>query len=353
MLTVTYHCFAVGLYNGLHNPPYVCARSCSLYILLCIIDITCPRSAHAQISCAHNRACCLSSFLACSQLSNSLASAVSQTVGQVLQPLMERVEQLESAAAVVPLVNSSSVHALGHPPAARPSLSVHDKLRGRIERGEFIDCDDLLPDQLGVEPDVVQLAVGANRSVQLVQKPTQAQRRHVHDVASWLEAFTVYTRVIVAAAPDRANDLLAYQATILDANNSYQVDAWLSYDRRFRRAIASQPLSYDWAIIDSNLWQSSFTSRGRPPCSRCSLVHPVAQARCPFRPGPPSVGAGSGGPPQSSAPTHLGKPICRNFNKDQCNNSFCYRAHVCLQCRGKHPEVKCGRGQSATSASAP
>ena len=71
MLTVTYHCFAVGLYNGLHNPPYVCAQSCSLYILLCIIDITCPRSAHAQISCAHNRACCLSSFLACSQLSNS------------------------------------------------------------------------------------------------------------------------------------------------------------------------------------------------------------------------------------------------------------------------------------------
>ena len=71
MFTVTYHCFAVGLYNGLHNPPYVCARSCSLYILLCIIDITCPRSAHVQISCAHNRACCFSSFLACSQLSNS------------------------------------------------------------------------------------------------------------------------------------------------------------------------------------------------------------------------------------------------------------------------------------------
>ena len=182
-----------------------------------------------------------------------LASAVSQVVGQVLQPLMERVEQLESAAAVVPPVNSSSVHAVGHPPAARPSLSVlPDKLRGRIERREFIDFDDLLPDRLGVEPDVVQLAVGANRSVQLVQKPTQAQRRHVHDVASWLEAFTVYTRVIVAAAPDRANDLLAYQATILDANNSYHVDAWLSSDRRFRRAIASQPLSYDWAIIDSN-----------------------------------------------------------------------------------------------------
>ena len=168
---------------------------------------------------------------------------------------------------------------------------------------------------------MVQLAVGANRSVQFVQKPTQAQRPHVHDVASWLKPFTVYTRVIVAAAPDRANDLLAYQATILDANNSYHVDAWLSYDRRFRRAIASQPLSYDWAIIDSNLWQSSFTSRGRPPCSRCSLVHPVAQARCPFRPEPPSDGAGSGGPLQSSAPAHLGKPICRNFNRDQCNNS--------------------------------
>ena len=129
----------------------------------------------------------VSSAAALSVAPDVLASAVPQAVGQVLQPLMERVEQLESAAAVVPPVNSSSVHALGHPPAARPSLSVRDKLRGRIERGEFIDFDDLLPDQLGVEPDVVQLAVGANRSVQLVQKPTQAQRRHVHDVASWLE----------------------------------------------------------------------------------------------------------------------------------------------------------------------
>ena len=294
----------------------------------------------------------VSSAAALSMAIDVLASAVSQAVGQVLQPLMERVQQLESAAAVVPPVNSSSVHALGLPPAARPSLSVPDKLRGRLLRGEFIDFDDLPPDQLGVEPDVVQLAVGANLSVQLVQKPTQAQRRHVHDVASWLEAFTVCTRVIVAAAPGRANNLLTYQATILDAKNSYHVDARLSYDRRFRRAIASQPLSYDWAIIDSNLWQSSFTSRGRPPCSRCSLVHPVDQVRRPFRPGPPSAGAGSGGPPPSSAPTHLGKHICRNFNRDQCNNSFCYRAHVCLQCRGKHPEVKCGRGQSATSASA-
>ena len=109
----------------------------------------------------------VSSAAALSVAPDVLASAVSQTVGQVLQPLMERVEQLESAAAVVPPVNSSSVHALGHPPAARPSLSVPDELRGRIERGEFIDFDDLLPDQLGVEPDVVQLAVGANRSVQL------------------------------------------------------------------------------------------------------------------------------------------------------------------------------------------
>ena len=177
----------------------------------------------------------VSSATALSVAPDVLASAVSQAVGHVLQPLMERVEQLESAPAVVPPVNSSSIHALGHPLAARWSLSVPDKLRGRIERGEFIDFDDLLPDKLGVEPDVVQLAVGANRSVQLVQKPTQAQRRHVHDVASWLEVFTVYTRVIVAAAPDSANDLLAYQATILDANNLYHVDAWLSYDRRFQR----------------------------------------------------------------------------------------------------------------------
>ena len=110
-------------------------------------------------------------------------------------------------------------------------------------------------------------------------RPRSASRqptRCVHDMASWLETFTLYFRVLMDALPNRAGKLLAYQARILEANNSYHSDAWLAYDPLFRQAIVAQPHQHSWTTIDVYLWQACFTSRGSQ--ARIRSAHFAAEA---------------------------------------------------------------------------
>ena len=57
---------------------------------------------------------------------------------------------------------------------------------------------------------------------------SQPTRCRVHDMASWLQTFTLYFRVLIDALPNRAGKLLAYQARIFEANNTRFVEDVLS-----------------------------------------------------------------------------------------------------------------------------
>lgn len=313
-----------------------------------------------------------------------VASAIQAAMG----PVMERIERIENqqnnSAHSINTIMSSQVASnisppLTHPPPqgnavnpapasafptlatashlpsalpARLPLAVPPRVQDRILRGEFIDLDDLLQDQLQAnEDEVVQVAVTSGRPLQLVtnrRRPATVKRR-VHDLATWLEAWTIYARVITQAAPDRAPELLAYQSTIVEANCNYATEAWLLYDRKFRMALSVQPLLFSWAVIDANLWQSSFTSMGRPRCAKCSLVHPGSASGCPFRSGPSSAASSDGGLSQHTRfAWHNGKPICRNYNRGQCTNPKCPRVHVCTLCKGSHPESACAQASPSS-----
>ena len=127
------------------------------------------------------------------------------------------------------------------------------RIRDRIIGGEL---NDLLPEQLMLEPDdCFALSVGAGRSVSIRPRSASSQptRRRVHDMASWLEALTLYPRVLVDASPGKTGQLLAYLARILEANNNYHTDAWLAYDVRFCQALAAQPHQHSWTTTDMNL----------------------------------------------------------------------------------------------------
>ena len=144
----------------------------------------------------------------------------------------------------------------------------------------------------------------------------------MHDIVTWIEAFSTYTRVWVDTCPELAADLLAYQAIIVDANTKYYNDAWLAYDRKFRLALASLPHAYSWGIIDPNLWQSCHTSKGCLPCTLCSMVHPLTPMGCPFRgelPSCPHVGESQ----SPSTPRFQGKVVCRNYNNGICYSRTC------------------------------
>ena len=107
-------------------------------------------------------------------------------------------------------------------------------------------------------------------------------RRRVHDIGTWLEAWTMYMHATFTIAPHHVSELLSYQAMILAANRQYYLDAWLSYDQQLRMLIVSQP-GRRFDSIDINTWQLCVTSKARPRCSSCNIVHP-ASTNCPFVP---------------------------------------------------------------------
>ena len=228
------------------------------------------------------------------------------------------------------------------PLASLPTSTVPNRISERIKNGEYINFDELLPEALGATPPPVQLQLSTSSPGQLVQlvsdpHPTSVRRR-VHDLATWLEAWTAYLNILLLSAPQRSSELLGYQAIIVDANKKFYPDAWLAYDRQFRTACAAD-FTRRWNIIDPNMWQLTMTGKARPPCSSCFIVHPLdAKGRCPFRPFHQNF--------HSQEPFYKGREICRNFNMRQCNLTQCPRAHVCLRCRGDHTSTTCSQPAS-------
>ena len=222
-------------------------------------------------------------------------------------------------------------------------LAVPARLSDRILRGEFIELDDLLPDELGNPARNSFELVPTSEGLSLRESTARRQKRHVDDLTSWLEAWTVYCSVVLSAAPHRCQELLAYQAIIATASRQFYPEAWLSYDRQFRRAAAGST-ALRWNTIDPTLWQLTMTGKARPSCPTCHTQH---HGRCSFR-------GDAFRPSQARQPDARhkdGRAICRNFNFHRCSNRACPRAHVCLTCGGKHPSV--GNHTSTTTAAAP
>ena len=231
------------------------------------------------------------------------------------------------------------------------TLPVPPRLRARIVRGEFVQFDDLLLESMSNTADEpLNLAVIGDGHLRIHRSSTEIKRR-VCNLGTWLEAWTVFCRVLVDAAPELAPDVLQYQSIITEASAKYSEDAWLTYDRRFRMALAAQPQRFAWGVIDPNLWQSCMTGKALPSCPRCRLSRPTPGLFCPFRSGlSPAPSFGSGGPSRQTIFTHSGTQVCRNFNTGSCESMQCTRAHVCFSCRGNHSAHSCRAGHAKTAA---
>ena len=272
------------------------------------------------------------------EVSNAVASAVGSAVGEAMQPVLERLDE----------------HASTRGPTARPPAAIPPRLRDRICRGEFINFEELLPEAIGATSDVpIRLSVMDGEPVELLstrKASSTASKRRIHDLATWLEAWTTFMTVLVEASPERAVELLQYQATIVDANVSFDTAAWLAYDKRFRTLVSADNRRFD--MIDTYTWQSCFTSKARPACTHCALTHPPPGSICPFRSLPHRPTGTADGGATWRAPMHNGRQICRNFNSGRCDSgSSCPRAHACFTCKGNHPRLHCKRNKSSAGPS--
>ena len=261
-----------------------------------------------------------------------------------------------------PAASPADIHALQTQlAAATPAPSVHRmgipplpaRLQARVLAGEFVDMPDILH---ALELDAgeelpINLEVGEGHQLTLSRK---RKRKEIRDFATWSQCFSVYAAIIASAQPTRGVDLMAYHYIVATAAREYGSTAFLAYDIAFRRKAAQYSLA-SWGEIDPHIYTKAFTAAPRPSyqCSICtSLYHSTAD--CPLYTGgsarqPRTTPAGPRmrtvpTPTYASAPSHQGKPVCLNWNRNRCpRESGCSRAHVCNMpgCQGPHRASAC------------
>ena len=166
--------------------------------------------------------------------------------------------------------------------------------------------------------------------------------------------------VLTTQFPEKAPQLLVYQAMIVRAESNFEGIRWVSYDRRNRwEALATKILN--WSVPNLRLYKEAFTGHARavPRCSYCLQDGHMAQA-CPRNPSRPwfgyhhNVNDHTQHPPGTrNSPSQR----CRRYyNEGKCQNSassFWY-LHKCMECGGLHPCSQCprsGQGNYACSRS--
>ena len=90
---------------------------------------------------------------------------------------------------------------------------------------------ELLPDRLGIWAGTTDKD----------KKAPKLKRCQVTNILEWVQCYSIYTAVISAKSPERTQDLLGYQALIVEACMEYEGDSWLGYDCRFHQTVAGSP----------------------------------------------------------------------------------------------------------------
>ena len=99
-------------------------------------------------------------------------------------------------------------------------------------------------------------------------RPTPA-RPPINDASQWVERFSLMAGILCTRFPEKAGELLAYQAVIWRAERNYEKGQWVTYDRQYRReALARKDLN--WFVTDPALSNEVFTGRARQ-IQRCSM----------------------------------------------------------------------------------
>ena len=131
------------------------------------------------------------------------------------------------------------------------------KLVKKINRGEFVDMAELLKDIIEVERK--QPASEGEFSEGHIGQAIF--RREIPDFMSWPQCFSLYTAVVSSKFPDKARELWAYQATIINEFQWCAGGGWRLYDTAFRQHISSLE-STDSSKSNQGLYSTKFLVYG-------------------------------------------------------------------------------------------
>ena len=211
-----------------------------------------------------------------------------------------------------------------------PSLASHfsNSTIAAITNGEYVDLASLLPfSTLLPDHAASNLRLQLGNEGLTIPLPSPARRPKITGIDRWLDAFAIYSSVILSSYPSRGVALFAYQQLIRESARKFPGMAWNIYDVEFRHR-ASHNHSLKWGERDVQLFLDTFTGVPKSILWRqCSSSDHFTDA-CPLSPRSRDS--------QDSPRVDL----CYNFNKGvPCARTPCPYKHQCNKpgCTGTHP----------------
>lgn len=226
---------------------------------------------------------------------------------------------------VFPSVSAPILH---QPFVVGPGFSpIPAKLVGQIVAGKFVELSDLLSSNIVLSEPEPQLLFDGR--LVLTSTPKKAKRR-IEDIATWMEAFSVYSFVLTSHFPHRWRDLSQYKLLILRTYQQFSNRFWLAYDRAFREHAAATNLT-DWSNMNVQLF--NFHAAGASTRGRGELANESAE-------------------PAGATSSQI---VCKSWNRGRCSAPYAqYRfSHRCSSCSRSHRASACPGVASTTSKEIP
>ena len=114
------------------------------------------------------------------------------------------------------------------------------KIVSQITAGKFVHLEDLLAENITMPKQEPQLWF--NGQLVLLHMP----RKRITDIASWMEAFSIFYLILCSSFPYHWRDLTSYKLLILQTYCQFSGFCWLDYGRAFRERAAAEKVT-DWS----------------------------------------------------------------------------------------------------------
>ena len=190
-----------------------------------------------------------------------------------------------------------------------------------------MELSDLLSSNIVLSEPEPQLLF--NGPLVLTSTPKKAKRR-IKDIATWMEAFSVYSLVLTSHFPHRWRDLSQYKLLILHTYQQFSNQVWLAYNRAFREHVAATNLTV-WSNMKVQLF--NFHAVGTSARGRGKFANESAE-------------------PAGVTSSQI---VCKSWNRGRCSAPYaqCHFSHRCSSCSGSHCASACPSVASTTSKDFP
>ena len=84
-------------------------------------------------------------------------------------------------------------------------------------------------------------------------RPENKKQTQVNNIFIWLRCYGALVGVLASRYPHKVAELIAYQSTIITCYTDFEGNAWVTYDRAYRRQAAVRK-SLDWSRLNPTLY---------------------------------------------------------------------------------------------------